>query len=710
MKKILYTTILAMLGVIPLRAQVQFFEPFNYADGALTNVSGGVWQRHSGGNNDSLVSSNRLQVFGTRADDVNRSFPTNLANPIFVAFTLNMTTLPSNSFGTYFAHFKDNTTFGFRGRIFAVTDNATWGVFPGMYRIGIANANGDGTGAPTNGPSVVVPMDLALNTDYQIVAEYDPNAGATVWVNPVTTDDLNSGISLDAGLPLTNGISSYAFRQNTGQGKQTVDNVAVGLTFDDVVTNVPASKPFFGVQPVGYTNFSGNPFTLVSAASGSGALTYQWFQGTNLVFTGPIYSVASAQPSDSGDYTVVVGNSFGSVTSVVATVSVDGTQTAPFITTQPNDATNQVSNPVAFTVAAQGTGPLSYQWYFNDLSNPISGANGPSYSIPQIDTNNAGGYFVVVSGGVAPTIQSRTAVLTVNPIPHVSIGFLRSLEDPTTWQATDTSTLWNATGVVITATNETSGNTSSYYIQDATGGINLFISGGQSFRPQIGDLVTATGPLQSFNDSLELSLLTSNPFHTFSVLSSGNPLLAATVLSPASTNNVPFMEGLESSLVMMTNVYFVKGGGTNTFRHGTTYVITNSSGVGFNVFLGTVMSNLDGMAIPPFAWTISGALSQFNSANTNLTAGYELLVTRYQDIVTTPPLAVTATAGMSGADINLGWNAQTNIYPYSVFAAANAAGPYSQIFSGLVFTNASGAFTVTNGDSSPMQFFKISSP
>jgi len=71
---------------------------------------------------------------------------------------------------------------------------------------------------------------------------------------------------------------------------------------------------------------------------------------------------------------------------------------------------------------------------------------------------------------------------------------------------------------------------------------------------------------------------------------------------------------------------------------------------------------------------------------------------------------VTATAGLSGADINLGWNAQTNIYPYSVFAAADAAGPYSQIFSGLVFTNSSGAFTVTNGGSSPMQFFKISSP
>jgi len=32
-----------------------------------------------------------------------------------------------------------------------VTDNATWGVFPGMYRIGIANANGDGTGAPPTG-------------------------------------------------------------------------------------------------------------------------------------------------------------------------------------------------------------------------------------------------------------------------------------------------------------------------------------------------------------------------------------------------------------------------------------------------------------------------------------------------------------------------------------------------------------------------------
>jgi hypothetical protein len=717
MKKLVLTAMLAAMA-LPLMAQVQFYDPFNYSNGVSTNVSGGLWVRHSGTSGDSLVFNQRLQVFGTRTDDVNRSFPTNQSG-MFAAFTENMSSLPTNPDGSYFAHFKDNGTFNFRARIFAVTDpNAPYNVTPGYYRIGVAYANGDASAPNVMGPSAVFPMDLALNTDYQVVLGYDNVLGeATVWVNPdpalASSDPGNpSSFSTDAfATGLTNGISALAFRQNSGQGQQTVDNVVVGINFSDVVTNVPASAPFFGVQPVGYTNYSGNPFTLSAAASGSGQLTYSWFNGATMVGSGSTYSVASAQASDSGTYTVVVTNAYGSVTSAPVTVSINGSLTAPFITGQPADVTNQVSKQVSFTVAAEGTGPLTYQWYFNDLSTPISGATSATYTIPQIDTNSAGSYFVVVTGGVAPTVQSRSAVLTVNPISSVSISFLRGLEDTNTWQASDTSTLWNITGVVINATNLTTGTTSSYYVQDATGGINLFITGTSAFRPQIGDQVTATGPLQSFNNALELSLISGNTFEPYTILSSGNALPLPVVLPFGKTNNVPYMEALEGSLAMLTNIYFVKGGGTNTFLHGTTYTVTNNVSQGFSVFIGSAQTNLDGLSIPKFVWTTTGALSQFlNATNQNHTAGYELILSRYQDLVTVPPAAVTAAATVTGADVNLTWNAQTNTYAYSVYGSTDVTGPYAPVATGLVFSTTAGQFTITNGASGPSMFYKISSP
>ncbi|MDB6065050.1 MAG: hypothetical protein JWR26_1258, partial [Pedosphaera sp.] len=595
MKKLLYTLALLGLASIPVRAQVQFYEPFTYPNGNITNVSGGVWQTHSGTGGDSLISSNKYQIFGTRTDDVNRTFPTNSSTPMYVAFTINMSSLPTNPFGTYFAHFKDNTISNFRGRIHAVTSaNAPYNVYPGMYRLGVSFANNDGNGASTNGPSAVFPMDLALNTDYQVVMMYDDAGfGATLWVNPATSGDPSVGSSDLFPTGLTNGVSSFAFRQASGEGKQTIDNMVVGLNFADVVTNVPASAPFFGLQPVGYTNYSGNILNLVSAASGTGQLFYQWNQDGNPIpgANSRIYTVSSVQASDSGTYTVTISNAVGSVTSAGAPVVVNGTPTPPVITSQPQSVTNQVSKPVTFSANVEGTGPLSYQWYFNDLSTPIPGATGSSYSIAQINTNNAGTYFVVATGGVSPAATSQSATLTVTPVSHVSIAFLRSLEDTNTWATTDTTTLWNITGTVINGNNLTSGNTASYYLQDSTAGINLFISGtaATSFRPALGDIVTATGPLTTFSQSLELNLDATNPFHTYADIGHTNALPAPVVFSFLSTNNLPYMEALNGSFIMLTNVSFVKGGGTNVL--GTANIVTSSSGVTFNVFVSNQTTN-----------------------------------------------------------------------------------------------------------------------
>ena len=63
-----------------------------------------------------------------------------------------------------------------------------------------------------------------------------------------------------------------------------------------------------------------------------------------------------------------------------------------------------------------GSGPLAYQWLLNATS--IPGANGSSYSIPYVLTNNAGTYSLQVSNDFSG-VTTRGALLTVSNTPVI---------------------------------------------------------------------------------------------------------------------------------------------------------------------------------------------------------------------------------------------------------------------------------------------------
>src|SRR5215831_19225852 len=119
------TAALFSLLVIPSRAQLIFHESFSYSDGQIIVVSTNLWTRHSGTSGDANVKNGKLEVFGTRADDVNRALTNNsgvtapVGPVVYAAFTLNSTNLPVAP-GNYFAHFKDNGTSNFRDRLFGI--------------------------------------------------------------------------------------------------------------------------------------------------------------------------------------------------------------------------------------------------------------------------------------------------------------------------------------------------------------------------------------------------------------------------------------------------------------------------------------------------------------------------------------------------------------------------------------------------------------
>jgi hypothetical protein len=713
MKRTLSLLALFALAVLPARAQVLLFDNFSYPDGNITNTSGGLWKNHSGAGTDSLISNGVYQVSQLRSDDVNRTFAAQSNGAVYASFILNVKTLPGNAGGAYFAHFKDNTTNAipqFTGRFSVVSTNA----FPGTYRLGAANTLGDFTG-PGTGPSKVVPQDLATNTDYQVVVKFDIGAGlgsasssvASLWVNPAVEADFNVQTGAGDTTLITNAIGAFAFRQATGEGVMTVDNLIVGNTFADVVTNA-VTIPVIGLQPAGASLYSGNDYTMEVAASGAGALTYQWNKdGTPIPgATSAQFTLSNPQGTDQGDYSVTVGNTAGGTNSSNAFVAVNTTPTAPSFITQPQSRTNTVTTTATLTAVAVGTGPLAYQW--NKDSSPISGATSTDLILANLGVSDSGVYTCDVIGGFG-SATSQPATLTVQLPQLVSMGFLRTLLDTNTWLTTDTTSLWTVKGILTVATNQVN-NQASYYIQDATGGLNLFITLGTAFRPQLGDEITATGVLSSFSSNLEILLNLANAYNVVVTNSHNNPLPAPKVIPVTLTSNLPAIEAIEGSLIMLTNVYFTNAAGAKFPSAAVTYTVTNKNGQPFQLRVNAPVTDLATKNVPSFAYSVVGVLIQnLNNANTPRNTGYQIQVSRYADIVTTAPPAVTLSGAHSGNNTVLTWTAVPYNYSYSILAASDVAGPYTPLASGLVFTNAAATYTDTNAVGSA-KYYRISVP
>jgi hypothetical protein len=96
--------------------------------------------------------------------------------------------------------------------------------------------------------------------------------------------------------------------------------------------NVPLPPSVSAIQPANQTVLSGQPASFSVTATGSAPLSYQWrFNGAPIVgATTASYVIAAAQPVNAGGYSVLVTNSYGSMTSGVANLVVIPTVPLPF--------------------------------------------------------------------------------------------------------------------------------------------------------------------------------------------------------------------------------------------------------------------------------------------------------------------------------------------------------------------------------------------
>jgi sugar lactone lactonase YvrE len=156
---------------------------------------------------------------------------------------------------------------------------------------------------------------------------------------------------------------------NAGNYAVIIRNASGSIT-SSVVTLTVQAVPIITVQPASQIGGVGSSVSFSVAAAGSGPFGYLWyFAGTNLVQIGTNSTLVlpGISTNNAGNYTVVITNVYGSVTSQVATLTV---ALPPTMAIQPASQTNLAGTTVAFNVTAGGIGPFSYQWQFNSTNLP----------------------------------------------------------------------------------------------------------------------------------------------------------------------------------------------------------------------------------------------------------------------------------------------------------------------------------------------------
>lgn len=162
---------------------------------------------------------------------------------------------------------------------------------------------------------------------------------ALLVVNKNPTADLTAQISLQNFIPGSGTATVWSYgKTNDAQNSanpdltaSTITNASASFTYTFpsysatvIQLAAPVAVPVISTQPASQVVAPGGSVTLSVTASGEGPLSYQWYKdGAALAGqTGPSLTLANAQASDAGNYTVVVTNALGTATSSTATVTV----------------------------------------------------------------------------------------------------------------------------------------------------------------------------------------------------------------------------------------------------------------------------------------------------------------------------------------------------------------------------------------------------
>ncbi|MBI3416709.1 MAG: immunoglobulin domain-containing protein [Verrucomicrobia bacterium] len=181
-------------------------------------------------------------------------------------------------------------------------------------------------------------------------------------------------------------------------------------------------------QPASQLSRLGESRALSCNAKG-GELTFTWLKNGNPIPEANLQIFASAglpgamastltilgvTAANAGDYTCVVSNAVGVVTSDVARLEIGG---PPQIVTQPSAQRINAGEAIKLSVEATG-GDLRYQWLKN--GNSIPGATNAAFTISAAATDDTAKYSVMVFNGLGTADSAVARVLVCSGTPDAT--------------------------------------------------------------------------------------------------------------------------------------------------------------------------------------------------------------------------------------------------------------------------------------------------
>ena len=270
-------------------------------------------------------------------------------------------------------------------------------VVPGSYNVYQWHATTTNASASVphfisyNGGSTNVYANQTTNGgNWTLLGRYDFLAGTAGYVRV-------SDATLDSGkAAIADGIKFVFVPPTTvpaapgGVSASATSSNQIVISWTDLATNETG-------YAVSRALASGGPFNVIATiAAGSSGYT------NNGLLPGTTYY-----------YRVQATNFLGYSTAGAAVFATtqSGVPQPPNISNPPQSQTVFAGQSAGFSVNANGSGPLNYQWRKN--GSDISGATLSTYSIASAQTNDAGAYVVVVTNSAGAVTSAPPATLTV---------------------------------------------------------------------------------------------------------------------------------------------------------------------------------------------------------------------------------------------------------------------------------------------------------
>ena len=287
------------------------------------------------------------------------------------------------------------------------------GANAGGYDVVVSSPYGSVTSSIVN-LVVLLPPTITTQPQSQAVLL---GANATLTTAVAGTEPLDYQWYFD-GTPLqgqtnTNLLFNGATFTNAGAYYVEVNNLYGSATSTVAIVTV-GLPPGITMQPASQTNLYNSPATFSATVSGTGPFTYEWqFDGTNFPTTvGPTLVLNNLSGANAGLYDVVISSPYGSITSSIVTLVLP-----PTISTQPQSQTAAIGASATLIVAAAGTQPINYQWYFDGA--PLADQTNTTFLISSFAYTNSGSYFAVATNFLG-SATSAVAVVTVPQPPTIT--------------------------------------------------------------------------------------------------------------------------------------------------------------------------------------------------------------------------------------------------------------------------------------------------